>query len=148
MEKITKQLRQPMAPAGISWQQASDYCQWLGKQVGIPMNLPTEAQWEYAARNKDQKIHFPTNTGKIEDGINVWSYEQRIELRHKNKAPKSLFSEIGQFPPSALGFYDLITDNYEWMLDWYATDYYQHSPEKTHKALRQGLKKYYVVLNL
>lgn len=33
---------------GSSWQQANDYCQWLGEQVGIPMNLPKEAHWEYA----------------------------------------------------------------------------------------------------
>ena len=38
LQKIAKYYRQPNAPAGISWQQATDYCQWLGKQVGIPMS--------------------------------------------------------------------------------------------------------------
>lgn len=130
MEKITKDLRQPMAPAGISWQQASDYCQWLGKKVGIPMNLPTEAQWEYAARNKGQYVIYPTDNGKYETGRNVWSDEQRREYSQSIpdadgiKVPK-----LGKFPPTPLGFYDMATDNYEWMSDWFDTQYYKNSPE-------------------
>ena len=43
---------------GMAWQQAKDYCQWLGQQVGTSMDLPTEAQWEYVARNKGQSTLF------------------------------------------------------------------------------------------
>ena len=140
-ESLSSKARYPNSSAGVSWQEGRNYCQWLGIQLKLDIDLPTEAQWEYAARNKGKKIHFPTNTGKIEDGVNVWSFEQRIQLRKKYKAPKSLISEVGQYPPSALGFYDLTTDNYEWMLDWYAADYYQHSPEKNPKGPKAGTEK-------
>ncbi|MGN0936469.1 formylglycine-generating enzyme family protein [Acinetobacter amyesii] len=140
MEKITKKLRQPMAPAGISWQQASDYCQWLGKQVGIPMNLPTEAQWEYAARNKGQYVIYPTDNGKYETGRNVWSDEQRDQVS-KSLNFSATVPLLGHFPPTPLGFYDMATDNYEWMSDWFDPQYYKNSPELNPLGPKSGKLK-------
>uniref|UniRef100_UPI00258CE4C9 formylglycine-generating enzyme family protein n=1 Tax=uncultured Acinetobacter sp. TaxID=165433 RepID=UPI00258CE4C9 len=100
-QKVSKFFRQENSPAGVSWQQAHDYCQWLGQQVGIPMTLPTEAQWEYAARNRGQYVIYPTDNGEYEPGRNVWSDEQRREFSksipnlHGVKVPK-----LGQFPPT------------------------------------------------
>ncbi|MDI9059741.1 formylglycine-generating enzyme family protein, partial [Klebsiella variicola] len=48
-------------PAGVIWQQAKDYCQWLGKKSGKKIDLPTEAQWEFAARSRGQYLPFATN---------------------------------------------------------------------------------------
>ena len=140
-ETHSSKFRYPVSAAGVSWQEGRNYCQWLGKQLNLNIDLPTEAQWEYAARNKGQKNHFPTNTGKIEDGVNVWSFEQRQKLVREFKSVGANISVIGRYPPSALGFYDLITDNYEWMFDWYAPDYYQHSPEKNPQGPKTGTEK-------
>ncbi|WP_445115719.1 formylglycine-generating enzyme family protein [Acinetobacter sp. WZC-1] len=128
MQKVSKKLRVPNAPAGISWQQAQDYCQWLGQQVGIPMTLPTEAQWEYAARNRGQYVIYPTDNGEYELGRNVWSDEQRREV-NRPLGTSMKVSILGRFPPTPLGFYDMATDNYEWMSDWFDPTYYKTSPE-------------------
>ncbi|WP_373687214.1 formylglycine-generating enzyme family protein [Acinetobacter sp. YH12239] len=142
MQEIAKIARQPMAPAGISWQQASDYCQWLGKQVGIPMNLPTEAQWEYAARNKGQYVIYPTDNGNYETGRNVWSDEQRREYSQSiSDADGIKVAKLGKFPPTPLGFYDMATDNYEWMSDWFDPQYYKNSPELNPQGPKSGKLK-------
>ncbi|WP_320157183.1 SUMF1/EgtB/PvdO family nonheme iron enzyme [Klebsiella pneumoniae] len=51
-------------PAGVIWQQAKDYCQWLGKNP-VKIDLPTEAQWEFAARSRGQYLPFATNNGEF-----------------------------------------------------------------------------------
>ncbi|GAB3049836.1 hypothetical protein GCM10027155_14590 [Acinetobacter apis] len=132
--------RVPIAAAGINWQQGRNYCQWLGQQLNMKMDLPTEAQWEYAARNRGQYVMYPTDNGKIDTGRNVWSFEQRQDSEEKYKAFKHL-PILQQFPPTPMGFYDLITDNYEWMLDWYDPEYYSHSPEKNPQGPATGKEK-------
>jgi len=137
---VSKKLRVPNAPAGISWQQAQDYCQWLGQQVGTPMNLPTEAQWEYAARNRGQYIIYPTDNGEYELGRNVWSDEQRHEISQPLDTGMKI-PILGHFPPTPLGFYDLATDGYEWMSDWFDSNYYKHSPERNPQGPTTGTLK-------
>ncbi|MDA5693801.1 formylglycine-generating enzyme family protein [Acinetobacter baumannii] len=48
---------------------------------------------------------------------------------------------MGQTPPNPLGFYDLVTNNYEWMNDWYDKDYYKHSPSDNPTGLQMGTEK-------
>ena len=50
-------------------------------------------------------------------------------------------STLQQFPPTPLGFYDMITDNLEWMLDWYDPEYYSKSPEKNPQGPKTGTLK-------
>lgn len=105
---------------GMAWQQAKDYCQWLGQQVDTPMDLPIESQWEYVARNKGQYDN----------------YRHSHDLQTVANIPV-----IGQTPPNPLGFYDLVTNNYEWMNDWYDKDYYKHSPSDNPTGLQMGTEK-------
>ncbi len=115
-------------PVGISWTGAHNYCQWLAKETGLPFALPTEAQWEYAARNRGKVVVFATNNGKIERGVN---FPQSMEYP----------MNIGQFPPNPLGFYDLSGNAYEWVKDWYSKDYYSHSPIKNPQGPETGIRK-------
>ncbi|MFG0637993.1 SUMF1/EgtB/PvdO family nonheme iron enzyme [uncultured Acinetobacter sp.] len=138
--EVTKKYRIPSSAAGINWQQARNYCQWLGTQLNLKMDLPTEAQWEYAARNRGQYILYPTDNGKIDNGRNVWSFEQRQASKKPFKVTKSI-SLLQKFPPTPLGLYDMITDNYEWMLDWYDPEYYSKSPEKNPQGPNTGTLK-------
>lgn len=111
--------RRPDTAAGVSWQGAKDYCQWLGKQSGLAMDLPTEAQWEYAARSAGKRNLFPTNNGANESGKNFPSFQQKEAAGGK--------VAVGKFPPNPAGFHDFGVSS-EWVNDWYAADYYATSP--------------------
>ena len=106
---------QPNIAAGTGgWQEAKDQCLWLGKLTGYAFDLPTEAQWEFAARNRGQKIFYATNDGTIK--------------LNKNTPDDQVFP-IDSFPPNPLGFHHLQSNVTEWVNDWFDDKYYQNSPE-------------------
>ncbi|MCF7513521.1 formylglycine-generating enzyme family protein [Pseudoalteromonas sp. L23] len=120
--------RAPEFPAGVSWYGAKNYCFWLAELTQLPFDLPTEAQWEFAARNRGENILFATDNGWIEEGRN---YELNTDYAEPS----------GTYPPNPLGFYDLSGNMIEWVNDWWAEDYYQHSPELDPKGPSSGTKK-------
>lgn len=121
-------------PAGTTWHQAKAYCQWLGKLADQPFDLPTEAQWEYAARNRGKFIVYPTNNGKLEWNVNVPSYAL-VKALGGGPFP------IALFPPSPLGLYDLAQNSLDWVEDWYAEDYYDTSPASNPTGPSAGTEK-------
>ena len=121
-------VRSPQNPVGVGWHSANDYCLWLGEKTGLSFALPTEAQWEFAARNRGQLVVFATNNGKIERGVNFPEH---------SKYPQT----VGSFPPNPLGIYDLSGNAIEWVNDWYQKDYYAHSPEKNPQGPATGTEK-------
>jgi formylglycine-generating enzyme required for sulfatase activity len=135
--------RHPLLPAGAYWQRARDYCQWLGKLTGLPFDLPTEAQWEYAARSRGQKFVFPTDNGHLEHGKNIPGSALHMKLISPLPSGVSSFPPypVGMFPPNPLGLYDMAHNGMEWMLDWYAEDYYANSPKVDPKGPPTGEKK-------
>lgn len=118
----------PGTPAGVNWHDAQAYCQWLGEQLGAPMDLPTEAQWEYAARSRGKMVVYPTDNGEIEDGRNVASYQQYKEFTGQHGLIVG-FMPVGKYPPNPLGLHDMIDHGFEWVQDWYAPEY---DPKDTH----------------
>lgn len=112
----------PDIAAGVSWPQAVAYCEWIGKQIGTPMTLPTEAQWEYAARAGGKLRVYATDTGTLEDGRNVSSIAQYDAFADMH-GTRSRTSSLGAFPPNPLGLYDMVDHGYEWVADWYAPEY-------------------------
>lgn len=141
-DKSTMRFRYPDAAAGVNWQQAHDYCQWLGSLLKLPMDLPTEAQWEYAARNRGQMVSFATDNGKVEPGRNVWEYQQRLDYIEKNNLNGySPSLPLGQFPATPLGLHDMMTDGFEWMRDWYDADYYARSPQSNPVGPASGTER-------
>lgn len=86
-----KHLFDPMNPAPIrKWQEAKDYCQWVGELSGYPVDLPTEAQWEYAARSGGEKVLYPTNDGSLKLGVN-----------YAKAGGKMLTERVDAYPPQS-----------------------------------------------
>ena len=140
MQENNTRVRGVDVAAGINWQTAQNYCQWLGQQLDVPMSLPTEAQWEYAARNRGKYVVFPTDNGWINGGRNIATYDELNELSSKYDTTLKV-PIVGLYPPSPLGFYDLTNQNNEWMTDWYSEDYYANSPEHNPQGPKTGTEK-------
>ncbi len=123
--------RAPEIPViGLPWQDAKDYCDWLSEISGLPFDLPTEAQWEYAARSRGLNVPFATDNGLLDKGRN---YRGKGSPWH----PQS----PGTYPPNPLGLYDMTGNVSEWVKDWYAWDYYKHSPPNNPQGPEKGSQK-------
>jgi len=136
-----REFRSSKMPATTpTWYEAKNYCKFLAKKTGLNYDLPTEAQWEYAARSRGEYVYFATDTGR---GV-----ENRDSLNPTNE-PKNIGDGqfiVGSFPPNPLGLYDMSGNRHEWVNDWYSEDYYTVSPEfnpigpidGTEKVIRGG----------
>ncbi|WP_374537279.1 formylglycine-generating enzyme family protein [Chitinimonas taiwanensis] len=129
---------EPGVPAGATWHTAESYCQWLGKLNSHTFSLPTEAQWEYAARSRGQFFMAPTDNGEILFGKNVPYSKQAKRLA---AGGYGTWHAIGLFPANPLGLYDMTTNGQEWVSDWYAEDAYQHHESTDPQGPKQGDKK-------
>jgi formylglycine-generating enzyme required for sulfatase activity len=124
-------LFQPNLPAWTkTWAEAQAYCQWIGELSGTDGNLPTEAQWEYAARERGQDILHATSNGEIDPGENYPSSEERDKT-----------IPVGSYPPNGIGLYDMNYNVSEWVYDWYSEDYYAKSETKDPKGPDNGTLK-------
>lgn len=101
-------LRLPVT--GVSWDDAQRYCKWKGPGY----SLPTEAQWEYAARGKTDTEYF---WGDKADSIRFYASAGNMLLPVKS------------FRPNRFGLFDMLGNVWEWCQDRYDTHYYKKSPE-------------------
>lgn len=117
--------RHPLIPAGAYWQEAKDYCFWLGQITGYPFDLPTEAQWEYAARSRGQFFATATDDGNWDKGRNAPFSGQADTIAEKYAETSTSRYPVGLFPPNPLGLYDMAYMTWEWVNDWYAEEAYE-----------------------
>jgi sulfatase modifying factor 1 len=120
---------------GVGWHDAVAYCNWLSEKQGLPpcysgkgkltkcdfssngYRLPTEAEWEYAARGGQNSQGY-VYAGSDDPGQVAWYGDNSDGQSHP----------VGQKQPNELGLYDMSGNSLEWCWDWYAEEYYASSP--------------------
>jgi len=130
---ISRARKNNWALGSPSWQASKDYCLWLGEKTGKHFDLPTEAQWEYAARSRGKYVIFATNDGEGRMEDNGYSKDEI------NIAPNT--HSGGLYPPNPLGLYDMSGNYNEWINDWYNEEYYKNSTEVNPQGAKAGERK-------
>jgi formylglycine-generating enzyme len=99
---------------GVTWFEARDYARWLGEAAGGSWRLPTEAEWERAAR------------GGLAGATTAWG--PVLPAGEVPDGPLAGPWPVGRGTPNGFGLLDAGTIVHEWCLDWYERDYYASSP--------------------
>lgn len=128
----------------MTWYDAQAYCEWVGRR------LPTEAEWEKAARGTDGRKHPWGNEAVAQNLVNFADYNFPAKWAHESMDDGYyLTSPVGSYPEGAspFGALDMVGNTWEWVADWYDDQYYKQDPstrnptgptEGSAKGLRGG----------
>lgn len=113
----------------VSWFDAAAYCAWLAAHTGKTYRLPTEAEWERAAR------------GGLEGKRYTWGDEAPQTQLHYSELWLNGPERVGQRPPNSYGLFDISENVHEWCADWYDERYYQSAPERNPQGAASGTRR-------
>lgn len=132
--------RQPVV--GVSWNDTQEFIKWLNKGFDGKIHLPTEAEWEYAARSGGKKYKYSWGNGRPSGNVAEettkrvfpsWPAWQGYDDGFLFTAP------VGSFEPNELGLYDMTGNVWEWCSDWYDKEYYKQKIKHNPKGPSSGL---------
>lgn len=120
----------PLQPVvSVSWLDAIAYCEWLSQQTARAFRLPSEAEWEYAAR------------GGMEGKLYPWGDEPPQSRPHYAERWRTGPERVAQDPPNDFGLHDMCANVHEWCSDWYDAAYYAVSPERNPRGPATGKRR-------
>ncbi|MDP3259083.1 MAG: formylglycine-generating enzyme family protein [Thermodesulfovibrionales bacterium] len=112
----------------VSWNDVQDFINKLNSKSGKNYRLPTEAEWEYAARSGGKNEKYAGTSNESELGEYAWYSSNSGGKTHP----------VGQKKPNGLGIYDMSGNVFELVNDWYDSDYYKNSPKDNPKGPSSG----------
>jgi len=113
----------------VSWFEAVKYCDWLSAQAGRHFRLPTEAEWEYAARGGHEGRQFP------------WGDEPPQSLPDYARRWQTGPEPVARYAPNSFGLFDICDNVHEWCSDWFDPNYYAQSPEHNPRGPEIGQRR-------
>ena len=116
----------------INWGDAEQYCSWLSQVSGRNYRLPTEAEWEKAAKGGRENPLYAWGDDPPQDHD---EYIRRWSGNVSGPLP------VGQGAPNPFGLYDICENVHEWCSDWYSPDYYASSPERNPTGPPSGARR-------
>jgi formylglycine-generating enzyme required for sulfatase activity len=117
----------------VGFDDAVTYCEWLARKSGKPVRLPTEAEWERAARGGLEGKRYPWG-----DTLNAASAHF---LPHVNVKTERGTAAVGSYPANGFNLFDMSGNVWEWVSDWYAADYYERPDHENPQGPGSGLMR-------
>jgi len=114
---------------GPGWFDAVAYCEWLTRVTGRHYRLPTEAEWEWAAR------------GGLEARLYPWGDEPVDSRENYGTRWRTGPEPVATSAPNGYGLFDMCENVHEWCSDWYARDYYANSPIDDPRGIDSGTRR-------
>ena len=123
---------------GVNWDAASAYCKWLSARTGRTYRLPTEAEWEKAARGTDGRRYPWGNTidRTVANFVGAQAYDTGMPVGYYDGSKRGDVQTRSNASP--YGALDMAGNVMEWCSDWYGQDYYRTSPRKNPKGPAEG----------
>ena len=114
----------------VRWEDAVAYCDWLSSATGRKVRLPTEAEWEKAARGGLEGKRYSWGD-RLDRNMANFLTDPTLKALHGT-------TRCGSYPPNGYGLYDTSGNVWEWVLDWYDPHYYSSAPFENPTGPPQG----------
>jgi formylglycine-generating enzyme required for sulfatase activity len=128
---------------GVNWENALAYCRWLSEKTGLNFRLPSEGEWEKAAKGNSVSKYFWGDSVN-----NACEYANIADMSAKSKFDTWTIincddgyiytASVGSFKSNSYGLHDMAGNVWEWCMDWYDSNFYKNSPAKNPLNLKDG----------